>query len=377
MKRFFLKTNDIISLLKNPELAADLSNLNWQILIKVLRKEQLLARFAINFKQQNIILRDKELSAYLDIHLNNSIKIAIRQSQSVKFEIAELARQLGQSSQQLILLKGAAYSVMNNLASEGRTYGDIDLLSNKDKIDGFEKVLNTYGWTGKEVNDYDDKYYREWSHEIPPLIHSSRGTVIDLHHNLVPIISGRAPNIELFVKDAIPVAEMKVLRPSAMTLHSAVHLFLNEDYEHGLRNIHDISLLISEHHSAEYWADIYSLATDSNFTLELYLALRYCKKLFNTTVCESTYRKLSKRHSSFIKNNYWDLVFRGALAPKHPLVTGHINKVGLILAYIRGHAAKMPLKVLIPHIFTKAYREIVETFAGKSYFVKNQDTQND
>ncbi len=40
---------------------------------------------------------------------------------------------------------------------------------------------------------YDDLYYRRWMHELPPLVHSERGQLVDVHHTILPLTAGRSP----------------------------------------------------------------------------------------------------------------------------------------------------------------------------------------
>ena len=61
------------------------------------------------------------------------------------------------------------------------------------------------GWQYDEVNDYDQRYYRDWMHETPPLIHKNRSMEVDLHHNIVPPVSRiKLDASKLFAK-ALPI----------------------------------------------------------------------------------------------------------------------------------------------------------------------------
>ena len=41
----------------------------------------------------------------------------------------------------------------------------------RERIETVERTLLDRGWKTPVQDDYDDRYYREWSHEIPPLMH--------------------------------------------------------------------------------------------------------------------------------------------------------------------------------------------------------------
>ena len=98
-----------------------------------------------------------------------------------------------QFSSKVVLLKGAAYIALGLPLAEGRRIADIDILTEKQNLRAAERELIFYGWAKTKTDDYDQRYYREWMHEIPPLQHRQRGTVVDVHHNILPPILKRAP----------------------------------------------------------------------------------------------------------------------------------------------------------------------------------------
>ena len=85
----------------------------------------------------------------------------------------------------IVLLKGTAYVMADLPPARGRMLGDLDLMVPRDRIDEVERTLIAAGWLSAELNDYDQRYYREWTHEIPPLRHPDRDTEVDIHHTIV------------------------------------------------------------------------------------------------------------------------------------------------------------------------------------------------
>ncbi|UUZ51358.1 nucleotidyltransferase family protein [Massilia sp. B-10] len=64
---------------------------------------------------------------------------------------------------------------------------------------------------------YDQRYYRVWMHEIPPMQHVQRGSVIDVHHAILPLTAAARPDPALLRAGAQTVPGMegiKVLAPS-------------------------------------------------------------------------------------------------------------------------------------------------------------------
>ena len=80
----------------------------------------------------------------------------------------------------LILLKGAAYLLAGLPPARGRIFADVDLLVPEERIGEIEERLVERGWFKTQIDPYDDRYYRVWMHEIPPLRHRERGTEIDI-----------------------------------------------------------------------------------------------------------------------------------------------------------------------------------------------------
>src|SRR4029077_14434016 len=124
------------------------------------------------------------------------------------------------------LLKGAAYLMGNLPPARGRTFSDIDILVPKSSLLEVERALRAHGWASDKIDHYDDRYYRRWMHQLPPLTHVERGTTVDVHHTIVPM-SARVPvDATTLLNEALvlPVdVGLAVLKPVDMVLHSAVH----------------------------------------------------------------------------------------------------------------------------------------------------------
>ena len=70
-----------------------------------------------------------------------------------------------------------------------------------------------------------------------------------------------------------------------MVLHSATHLFCNEDVGNGLRDLADLDGLLREFaHEDGFWPDLTARAAELDLTRPLYYALRYVQPILNTPV---------------------------------------------------------------------------------------------
>jgi hypothetical protein len=65
-------------------------------------------------------------------------------------------------------------------------FSDVDVLVPRDRLADVEAALMLAGWASTNPSEYDQHYYRRWMHELPPLQHIRRQTVLDVHHAILP-----------------------------------------------------------------------------------------------------------------------------------------------------------------------------------------------
>ncbi|MDU0356336.1 nucleotidyltransferase family protein [Paraglaciecola aquimarina] len=349
-----------------PELSLSLTKKQWQQLILILRNQQLLARYSALFKQAGLF---DSIPKQTQRHFLNADVLANNHKKQVLFEALELKHEVEGRQQYLIFLKGAGYSLSNSSIGQTRIYNDIDILTDKKSIDGIEKKLTLYGWQSEELTEHDEKYYRKWAHEIPPLRHGIRGTVVDIHHNIVPIISGRHIDADQFAKHSVITKDgFQILSYAAMTMHSLIHLFFNEDVKKGYRDLIDIHTLMTDHSDDEYWEELINLARESGFELELFLACRYSEKFFATKIPAKVTKHIAVNRPWNMK--YLDFIYKRVLKPNHPICRPNMFGLATFLILLRGHFQKMPLHILIFHLTTKSFIGMTQALLGKHFFTK-------
>jgi hypothetical protein len=154
---------------------------------------------------------------------------------------------LGHLEGPVVLLKGAAYRALDLGLAEGRLASGVDLLMPKDQLASAEEQLERSGWEAMKPDKYEQHYYREWMHELPPMQHRDRGAVIDLHHNILPPTARFKPDPAKLLEAAIPIpgSALYTLTPVDTPLHRCAHLFIDGDLHNSLRELVDVSALLS------------------------------------------------------------------------------------------------------------------------------------
>ncbi|GGW53322.1 nucleotidyltransferase family protein [Alishewanella tabrizica] len=358
-----ISPQQLLLYLAQPERCLTLSLNNWQQIILLFREAKLLASLAAVLERHNLLV---SLPEFAKRHLISSLVYADRQAQQIKFECRELQDTFIKAGIEPIYLKGAAYTLANTQNSRGRICNDLDVLVAKAELGASEALLKQHRWKTDKLNSYDERYYRKWSHEIPPMVHLLRGTVLDLHHNLYLPISGRAADMSIFFNLVIKTTSgATVLNPEAMVLHSIIHLFMNEETQSAMRDLWDLHLLISEFNSTDFWQKLHKLADSTGFNLEL----KYCLAALHHYLGPALDPMLRSYYEVNACNKLWVRnILIPALIPDHPLVCNWQHRWAKRLIYFRGHWLKMPTHILISHFVVKSFFGCRDALFGKYHF---------
>jgi hypothetical protein len=189
------------------------------------------------------------LPARLRSHVSASLVEVDAFQRDVLRELNYIEVALAGLGARVLLLKGASYIRTSLQAAKGRIFSDIDILVAKEWVGQAEASLMLGGWQTGELDQYDQRYYREWSHEVPPMTNRLRGTTIDIHHALAMPTCRIRIDSEKMVMDATPIDNSGFwwrLKDEDMVLHAASHLMLNSEFDRGLRDLWDIDLLFRQ-----------------------------------------------------------------------------------------------------------------------------------
>ena len=349
--------SDLVSAaLRHPEALSSLSLTQWDLLVRQARRAGLLARLCILLDEKGLLTG---VPAPARVHFDSDRILARKFDRDVRWEARCICSDLAETGVSAYLLKGAAYVMAGLPAAKGRMFSDVDIMVPKPEIERTEKTLARKFWMmSTYLDEYDQKYYRKWMHEIPPLQHMIRGTTLDVHHTIVPETARSDVNARKLHQAALPVKgfdNLWILAPRDMVLHSAVHLFNEGEFNHSLRDLSDLDLLM-RHFSEDssFWTDLTSRAAEFGLERPLYHALRHARRVLGTPVPETAFQALAKGKPGPVTGAVMDRLFRAALRPHHHTCQGPFSGLALWLLYVRAHHLRMPAYLLVPHLVRKA-----------------------
>ena len=383
----------LLTVLREPACMARLDLSAWDRLLPPARAAGLLARLAVLADDLGL---SPKLPAPVQPHLTAARTLAERQRRAVLWEARQLDAALAPVGVPVLLLKGAAYVLGGLPPARGRLFSDIDILVPKAALGAVEAQLMLNGWHTSHHNAYDQRYYRQWMHELPPMTHIRRGSSLDVHHNLLPETARLKTSPARVIADSTPIPGYRCLRlPSLedLVLHSATHRFFEGEWQMGLRDLTDIDALLRLGTARPGWWDgLLARARELNLTYPLAFALRYARRLLASPVPEALACELGLGWSPPADPNerqyghaalpgspaepgnlgrqsfadtptdlpgrlgwLWrDALFLRGFAAAHADCAPPLTAPAAFLLYMRAHWLRMPLHLLLPHLLYKA-----------------------
>ncbi len=381
----------LLGALKAPADLPALPLTDWDLLLRVARRARLLGRIEADLAAARLLGAIPERAGN---HLRAARNVVAHRHTLTTWEVDRLLWALEGVDVRLTLLKGIAYVMAGLPPARGRLFADVDLMVPEARIDEVEKTLLARGWFRKPLDPYDERYYRVWSHEIPPLRHRERETEIDIHHTILPRTSRLKPDPTLLLAAARPlpsseqppgaaltpplpssdrlqepaptppfpsIPRLQVLAPADMVLHSLVHLFLEGDPQEGLRlrDLVDAHDLLG-HFGAEpgFWEALVPRARALGLTRPLYYGLRYTRELLGTAVPDAVRTEAASAAPAAPIRALMDRLVPLALFPEHPDYPRRRVAYARLLIYIRSHWLRMPPTLLARHLGYKAWLRV-------------------
>jgi hypothetical protein len=328
----------LADILRDPVGAKQISARQWGGIISIARSELLLSTLAHR-------LRGLDLPSDI-AHVIADAKIdAQYQRRSALWEADCALRALSDYNGKVILMKGTAYAAAGLKAGEGRYIGDLDIMVAQVDIDQVEGLLLTQGgWEWVKEDAYDDAYYRDHMHELPPMIHKERDRMIDVHHTILPKTARPNPHAAAMIDAAVRLNNsLYILAPADMVCHCAAHLIADGDMTGGMRNIWDMHCLLQEFASDDdqFWPGLATRAAHHGLTRDVQRAVRLSARLYGTKI-PANWDERSPTDALFIKR----------VVARDQWGRGSAKFIRLCF-YIRSHWLRMPPMMLAKHLWTK------------------------
>lgn len=351
-----MKPSLLLGVLRAPASVQQLTMPQWDVLLRQAASAKLMAGLAC-------MLDDAGLTPSLPPPVQQHFAWArvqmTRHADAVQFEIARIQAALASLGRPLLLLKGGAYAAAGMQAGRGRLFSDIDILVPKAGIAEVEARLMLHGWITNKQDAYDQRYYREWMHEIPPMQHTRRHSVIDVHHAILPETARVRPDPARLRAAAIDVPGkpgVQTLAPADMVLHSAVHLFYDGEFDNGLRDLVDLHRLLTQFGATPgFWQMLPARAMEMQLARPLFYALRYSAALLGTPVPQEVVAALVSAAPNRLLLALMDTLFLRGLQPAHASADDGFSGLARGMLYVRGNWLRMPPFLLARHLFHKAF----------------------
>lgn len=321
--------------LRDPASTAALDADGWTGLLAMAHAEQLIGTLARRLSGLPVP------TAVLEI-LEEARVNAEYQRRSALWEADCARRALGDYLGKVVLMKGTAYAAAGLMASEGRHIGDLDIMVARADLPEVEAALLAAGWEWVKPDPYDDAYYRDHMHELPPLIHKERDRMIDVHHTILPLTARPRPDAAALLADAVALEDgLYVFAHTDRVIHSATHLLADGELDGGLRNLWDIHCLLTECADRNFWPELQLRAAHHGLWPAVHRAARMAHRLYGTDIPFS-WRTEHWQDGYYIRRlTARDAWGRGT----RPLLR--------LLFYVRSHWLRMPPLLLAQHLWVK------------------------
>lgn len=344
----------LFACLRDPVLLPSVTEAEWNDLMPLARALGLFARLAALAAENDSIAA---MPPRIAGHLTAVLRYAEFRRRRILWEIDRLEHVLAELRVPVVVLKGSAYLLAGLEVGKGRIFGDVDLLVPAGQVPKVEATLRKAGWTSADLSHHDERYYREWMHEIPALRHPTRMVEVDVHHSIAPPISRFAVDVTPFFEAASALPGQRFLLPAPvdLVLHSAVHLLSGGEFENGLRDLADIEGMLREFTARDsgFWFRLLERATQLGLERLLHDALRHCQHIFGLPIPAEVSTALAAARPGFAGRWIMDRLWESALLPRQPAAPGACSAMARGILWLRSHWLKMPLRILLYHGFKK------------------------
>jgi hypothetical protein len=275
----------LLDVLQAPQRCIECDAPAWDRLIRTARSARLLGTLAARVAA---VLPIEQLDPAVGRHLRAGLVEAQFRRQKVQYLLSAVERHVASGGVPCVLLKGAAYIAQGLVIADGRLPADVDVMVPRAALDATEQSLLAAGWQYEKLAPYDQRYYRDWSHELAPLRSPGQALELDLHHTILPPLGRLKPDTEALFRAAVPIAgtPFSVLAPADQTLLAAAHLFHDSDCTDRLRDLVDIDALLRAFATADaaFWHQLDARARLHHLGRPLWYAVTFARAWLGTPI---------------------------------------------------------------------------------------------
>ena len=348
---------DWLAAMREPERALAWSLPQWQRTLALARRTRLLARLAEGLSERNLL---DQVPQQPRMHLLAEQRLSRWRMLQLRWTLAHVESALAEADYPRVLLKGTAYLAQGLPIAAGRLPSDLDILVPRAQLADAQQRLMAAGWAETPMDEHDRHHYHVLSHEVPPMTHPQTEVELDLHHNILPPVGHVQIDGDLLLADCVPSGRpgWHVFGPVDQVLHSASHLFFDADMRDRLRDLVDLDGLL-RHFAAQqgderFWAALVARAAQLGLEEPLALALHFCQRWLSTPVPPQVVAQVRRIGPAWWHRAWLLPALAQVLSPGD---TEGLPKAGRAacarLLQARYHWRRMPLPVLLPHLWHK------------------------
>ena len=343
-----------VAAIREPQLTVAWTLAEWEHVIRVARRLRLLARLAEGLDASGLLA---QVPVAPRRHLIAEQRVSHYRTAAMAWALERIMAALGEPDFPCVLLKGAAYLGQGLPIAAGRLPSDVDILVPQAELATVQARLQTEGWNEVTLDEHDQRYYREWSHEVPPMRHPLHPIELDLHHNILPPVARTRVDARLLLAHVRPSKwpGWQVLQPVDQVLHSAAHLFLDSEARDRVRDLVDLDGLLRHFgHEAGFWDALLTRSRELSLNEPLALAAHFCVEWLGTPMPADIQARVGACGPSAVRRAWLLPVLSAVLTPTDPDERPPWKQTLAAAIFLaRYHRGRMPMRILVPHLWHK------------------------
>jgi hypothetical protein len=237
-----------------------------------------------------------EILRQLRLRYRQSSAQAIHQS----LRLREILLALADNRISTIVMKGAALAELVYPSPGLRPMLDLDLLVRSDDLDAAAGVLTELGYSADESYQ-PAEWYKDHHHHLAPFIARDQSIVVELHHQVTSLRSNVSLPIGKFWQRALPAqiasAPGLVLAPEDLLLSICMHVAISQRFEKGLRDLTDISQILTTYGDEIDWEQLSRNAEEYGASNCLYYCLWATQAIAGTNLPANLLERLKSKQT--------------------------------------------------------------------------------